>query len=570
MKTGSVLPDGAGFYLHQEKHFLYSIQGEKNMRNCLLRKAAAAAALAVTAGTFAALPVSAADDFIFSDGFESGAGSWKGRGAASVSVDQKTPYAGSGALYVSDRGAEWHGAEKDVSSILSPGESYTFSACARFDGNASSVTFMLSLAYKDASGTTIYDHIAQVETMSGFYVQLYNDNYTLPAGASNPVLYVETKSGSTSFYLDEVICAKAGTPIEGPAPKKFQLGDVDSSGSITALDLSLAKRYAGKDFPDKTMKRAADADQSGAVDSADVQWLYEFIRDKVSDYPEPVKPPKSQYVYDSNLQYHRFPDYYLDRASNPGQVIEEHYNGPKGQNRLYVYLPPGYDESKKYNIFYLMHGGGENERTLFFQNDTMMQNIFDHMIENGELEPLIVVTPTFNQSEAEGFWSEYRQTVVPFVEGKYSTYAESTDLAGLQASRFHRGYGGFSMGSVSTWAVLTHCLDITAYFMPLSGDHWGGTKTSADKARAIAKAVDDSGLQKNEYFIMCATGTEDIAYPNLGPQVEEMKKLDQFIYTSDLSQGNFYFMLANGPDHWWGHVRHYVYDMLPYFFHEGE
>ena len=79
MKTGSVLPDGAGFYLHQEKHFLYSIQGEKNMRNCLLRKAAAAAALAVTAGTFAALPVSAADDFIFSDGFESGEGSWKGQ-----------------------------------------------------------------------------------------------------------------------------------------------------------------------------------------------------------------------------------------------------------------------------------------------------------------------------------------------------------------------------------------------------------------------------------------------------------------------------------------------------------
>ena len=149
-------------------------------------------------------------------------------------------------------------------------------------------------------------------------------------------------------------------------------------------------------------------------------------------------------------------------------------------------------------------------------------------------------------------------------------YAESTSPEDLKASRFHRAYGGFSMGAVSTWAVLTHCLDIVAYFMPLSGDHWGGTQTSYDKAKAIANAIDPSGLQKDEYFICCATGTTDIAYPNLGTQVEEMKKMSQFVYTSDLSQGNFYFLVAEGKDHWWGNVRHYVYDMLPYFFHEHQ
>ena len=30
------------------------------------------------------------------------------------------------------------------------------------------------------------------------------------------------------------------------------------------------------------------------------------------------------------------------------------------------------------------------------------------------------------------------------------------------------------------------------------------------------------------------------------------------------------FMVVNGKDHWWGNVRHYVYDGLPYFFHEGQ
>ena len=36
----------------------------------------------------------------------------------------------------------------------------------------------------------------------------------------------------------------------------------------------------------------------------------------------------------------------------------------------------------------------------------------------------------------------------------------------------HRAYGGFSMGSASTWAVLVNSLDIVAYYMPLSGDNW--------------------------------------------------------------------------------------------------
>ena len=123
------------------------------------------------------------------------------------------------------------------------------------------------------------------------------------------------------------------------------------------------------------------------------------------------------------------------------------------------------------------------------------------------------------------------------------------------------------MGAVSTWAVMQNCLDIVGYYMPLSGDHWSGN-SGDDKARSIADAIDKSGLEKNEYFIMCATGSDDIAYPNVTPQIEAMKKYSQFVYTSDFSQGNFYYMVAPALTHWWGYVRHYVYDCLPYFFHE--
>lgn len=546
-----------------------------HLKKCARKKLAAFLSCSAAISSLTALPMqtAAADDaaYIFRDSFESGDCGWSGRGGCTVRSNGDMPYADSAALFVSGRSDTWQGPEKALASVCETGKAYSFSVCVEYETGPASMTFQLSLAYKDAGGKEIYDHLAKADAASGSYVQLANADYTIPSDASDPVLYVETLSGSGSFYIDEAICAPAGTVIEGPKAAVFTLGDVDYDGAITAADLSLAKFCNGAESANKKMIRAADVNQNGSVTEDDIRWYVQYLTGQTAAYPEKVAPPVKPFDYDPNLQYHPFDTrVYLSQSSHPGKVVKESYQGPKGQNNLYVYLPPDYDESKQYNIFYLLHGGSENENTLFHQNDTMMQNIFDHMIENGDMEPMIVVTPTWNQSGAEGFWQEYRERVVPFVEGKYSTYAESTDLAGLQASRMHRAYGGFSMGGVSTWAVVTHCLDIVGYFMPLSGDEWENTNSGYDKAKKVADAVDKSGLQKNEYFIFCATGSDDIAYPNLNPQVQEMKKMSQFVYTSDLSQGNFYFLVAQGKQHAWSEVRHYVYDILPYFFHEGQ
>ena len=194
------------------------------------------------------------------------------------------------------------------------------------------------------------------------------------------------------------------------------------------------------------------------------------------------------------------------------------------------------------------------------------------MIQNGDIEPMIIVTPTFNKVSADTFYNadhvykEIRESVIPFVEGKYSTYAASTSEADLKASRMHRAYGGFSMGSVSTWAAFEKCVDIIGYFMPLSGaHHWG---TGGADTGALARAVDRAGLKKDEYFIMSATGTSDFAVSELSAQIENMKKLSQFEYTSDFSKGNLWFILADGGQHSWYYVRQYLYNCLPFFFHQ--
>ena len=347
----------------------------------------------------------------------------------------------------------------------------------------------------------------------------------------------------------------------------FRLADCDGDGKVNAADFTIAKRGAMSGFKDIAAEKAADVDQSGTVDLTDIQWYVSFLTGETDALPEkytPPTPPPSAFNYNSAVTFREAPgEYFEDKATQKGTVVKEDYNGINGNKTLYVYLPYGYDTNKKYNIFYLMHGGGENETTCFQDKWTHINYMLDRMIENGEIDPMIVVTPTFNKcASADDVNAEMRQSIIPFVEAKYSTYAENTTLDGLKASRFHRAYGGFSMGGGTTWSNFIMNLDIIAYFMPLSGHSWAGLGP-------IDKAIDNLGMTPRDYFIFAATGTEDQAYGNMNPLINSMKNDSRFVYTSDFSKGNLYYLVANGRTHWWGNVRHYIYDALPYFFHEG-
>lgn len=92
------------------------------------------------------------------------------------------------------------------------------------------------------------------------------------------------------------------------------------------------------------------------------------------------------------------------------------------------------------------------------------------MIENGDIKPMILVTPTFDRnnastsledsvSEIKVFREELVNELIPAVEGKYHTYADSTDAAGLTASRDHRAFAGFSLGATVAWDVFLNDMD---------------------------------------------------------------------------------------------------------------
>lgn len=276
------------------------------------------------------------------------------------------------------------------------------------------------------------------------------------------------------------------------------------------------------------------------------------------------------------------PDLYRVASSRPGTIVSLDYSAanPSGgvdSKKLNVYLPYGYDDPEniqKYNVLYLLHGGGENENTIFSGpgQNTELKRIIDNLIEQGDIEPMIVVTPSFygGSGSVDSFHQELLNDIIPLVETTYRTYAGSASDEELRGSRDHRAFGGFSMGSVCTWNNYINMLDYIKYFVPLSGDCWaigGGGDLANETAEYLASIANAAGYTPTDYYIFSATGKRDEAYPNMVPQIEAMKQLsDNFIYSSDTSKGNFYFMVAEGGTHNWNWVNQYIYNILPDLF----
>lgn len=189
------------------------------------------------------------------------------------------------------------------------------------------------------------------------------------------------------------------------------------------------------------------------------------------------------------LEY--IPEGYTTPASQQGKLEKLTYQtweslsyGDRAQRltkTAWVYLPYGYSEKEPYNILYLSHGGWSDEATIMGTPEAphAFKHIVDHAIQDGKIRPLIIVLPTYNNtSESDSgeyslslrltskFHNELVNDLIPAVESKYSTYAASTDAAGLAASRDHRAFGGFSMGSMNTWHTFEHCLDYFRYLRP--------------------------------------------------------------------------------------------------------
>ncbi|MET0990309.1 MAG: alpha/beta hydrolase-fold protein [Glaciihabitans sp.] len=246
----------------------------------------------------------------------------------------------------------------------------------------------------------------------------------------------------------------------------------------------------------------------------------------------------------------------------------------KLSKRAIVYLPYDYNADKQYNVFYLMHGGWSNETSTLGTpgNPSDFKNVLDHAMASGEIEPLIIVCPTYNNTSPDdsgnfslaltlnqNYHYELLNDLLPAVESRYSSYAESVSPEGLMASRDHRGFGGFSMGAVATWRTFQYGLDYFRYFLPMSC----GTSLDMDNILTAAQNHDEAG-----YFVWVITGTDDFAYPYDDGRVGFMRSSPHFTETDSEQDGNFAFRVKDGYSHDGVAAMEYTYNGLRWFWNQ--
>ncbi len=287
------------------------------------------------------------------------------------------------------------------------------------------------------------------------------------------------------------------------------------------------------------------------------------VPDELDYIPDGYENPATQQGTLNKLTYDTWESFSYEQKSN--KITKE----------AWVYLPYGYTDEEEYNVFYLSHGGWSNETTLMGTDDNpkSFKNVIDNAIQDGNIKPLIIVLPTYNNTSENDssdyslaiqltnqFHNELVNDLIPAVESKYSTYAKDTTPQGLKESRDHRGFGGFSIGSVNTWNTFRYCLDYFRYFMPMSGSYTTDGEYMADLVR-------QQGYSSQDFFIFAASGTDDFAYSAFKAQIMAMANNSggMFKLAKNESEGNMSFLEREGYKHDAKATDEYTYNGLRFF-----
>lgn len=252
------------------------------------------------------------------------------------------------------------------------------------------------------------------------------------------------------------------------------------------------------------------------------------------------------------------PDKYrAERTEGGGEVVELKYvtrdyvtdSGKTEEKALNVYLPNGYAADKNYNVIYLLHGTDpqtvDHKRTWLYTIG--VKDVLDNMIFYGDIDPVIVVTPSFYSyglygdddmknikdfsqvkvNSSDNFGYELRNDIIPAVESRYSTYAEDVTEAGLIASRDHRAMAGLSNGARITYiGGMTQNFDYISYF---------GCYSASVDSKLITDALDGDRFGKYKLnYMFNADGIYDFAYNSHKKMYDALVKTDRF--TDDNSE----------------------------------
>src|SRR6266536_4784116 len=158
-----------------------------------------------------------------------------------------------------------------------------------------------------------------------------------------------------------------------------------------------------------------------------------------------------------------------------GSHLSGNLLGDPSERDLFVYLPPGYEESnRRYPTAYLLHAYGETaEQMVMPPSDGQrwrppIEDVLDPVFSRMGVPPMIVVMPDGTSRYGCGQWVDSPVTgnferfvvneVVAFVDARYRTIPSARS----------RGVFGFSSGAFGSWNLASRHPDVFGAMAVLS------------------------------------------------------------------------------------------------------
>jgi enterochelin esterase-like enzyme len=219
--------------------------------------------------------------------------------------------------------------------------------------------------------------------------------------------------------------------------------------------------------------------------------------------------------------------------------------------RAVVYTPPGYSKDKKYNVLYLLHGIGGDEKEWYSSGSPNI--ILDNLYADQKLEPMIVVLPNgraMPDDDATGdlyaadkvaafatFEFDLINDLIPFID---STYPVNT-------SSEHRALAGLSMGGGQSLNFGLAHPDTFA---------WVGSFSAAPNTKSPSALIPNpSYLADNLLGLWISCGTSDgLLY--ISQQTHD--------YLEQHNIPHYYSLVENGGHDWavWKHGLYYFSQLI--------
>lgn len=414
-----------------------------------------------------------ADGYFFNSTFENGTDNWKGRGDAKTDLNGIVSNSGTKSLSVTGRTDSWNGASISLdSSTFGTGKTYAFSINAMQNTTASE-DFKLTLQCT-INGEENYINVAKISGSKGEWVQLLNNSFTIPEGAANLLLYVETENSTTDFYIDDAIGAPEGkiTSDTQPDPADYIPGDLDNDKVIDAFDVALERQAIISMFTGTQPPAAADVNSDGAVRMDDLVLLSNYVLGKEKKFPEkpvttttttttPIQTttttknqPSGDQSYMDKVRAsmtNNVPASATSGNSNYGTLEKiTYYSSTAGRNKsANVLLPDGYSTSEKYPVLYVNHGIFGDENSMI--SGMSIREMAGNLAQSGEAEKMIIVFPQMFSSNTmtspggmdqatcvgyDMFLDDLTKDLMPYIEKNYS----------IKTGRENTAISGFSMG----------------------------------------------------------------------------------------------------------------------------